>query len=76
MKTKKSYKVDLSAFLNKKDGSKITDPWKVVDDHKRHKCVKCRKEKAVEKFAICTSKYNPKLSKTCKSCNDYRKKTR
>ena len=29
----------------REDGSKITDPWEIVDDHKRHTCDKCRKEK-------------------------------
>ena len=23
------------------DGSKITDPWDIVDDHKHHTCDKC-----------------------------------
>ena len=57
-----------------KDGSKITDPWEVVDDHKRHTCNKCRKVKSVKEFAIYGSKYNPKLSRVCKICNDYRRK--
>ena len=36
----------------REDGSKITDPWKVVDDHKRHTCDKCEKEKSVKEFVI------------------------
>ena len=55
----------------REDGSKITDPWEVVDDHKRHTCDKCRKEKSVKEFVIYGSKYNPELSKVCKICNDY-----
>ena len=55
------------------DGSKITDPWEVVDDHKRHTCNKCKKEKSVKEFVIYGSKYKPKLSKVCKRCNDYRR---
>ena len=57
----------------REDGSKITDPWEVVDDHKRHTCDKCRKEKSVKEFVIYGSKCNPKLFKTCKRCNDYRR---
>ena len=57
----------------REDGSKITDPWEIVDDHKDHTCDKCRKEKSVREFVIYGSKYNPKLSKVCKRCNDYRK---
>ena len=34
------------------DGSKITDPWDIVDDHKHHTYDKCRKEKAVKEFVI------------------------
>ena len=55
------------------DGSKITDPLEVVDDHKRHTCNKCKKEKSVKEFVIYGSKYKPKLSKVCKRCNDYRR---
>ena len=55
----------------REDGSKITDPWEVVDDHKRHTGDKCGKEKSVKEFVIYGSKYNPKLSKVCKICNDY-----
>ena len=29
----------------REDGSKITDPWEIVGDHKDHTCDKCRKEK-------------------------------
>ena len=58
----------------REDGSKITGPWEIVDDHKRHTCDKCRKEKSVKEFGIYGSKYNPKLSKICKICNDYRRK--
>ena len=57
----------------REDGSKITDPWEIVDDHEAHNCDKCRKEKSVREFVICGSKYNPKLSKVCKRRNDYRK---
>ena len=58
----------------REDGSKITDPWEIVDDHKRHTYDECRKEKSMKEFAIYGSKYNPKLSKACKICNDYRRK--
>ena len=57
----------------RKDGSKITDPWEVVDDHKHYTCNKCGKVKSVKKFVIYGSKYNPDLSKVCKICNDYRR---
>ena len=57
----------------RKDGSKITDPWEIVDDHKLHNCAKGRKEKVVWKFLIYGSKFNLKLSKTCKIHIDYRK---
>ena len=53
------------------EGSKITDPWEIVDDHKDHTCDKCRKEQSMEEFVIYGSKYNPKLSKTCRICNGY-----
>ena len=50
----------------REDGSKITDPWEIIDHHKFHTCDKCRKEKSVKEFVIYGSKYNPKLSKLCK----------
>ena len=55
----------------REDGSKITDPWEIVDDHKDHACGKCRKEKSVKEFVIYGSKYNPKLSRVCRVCNGY-----
>ena len=58
----------------REDGSKIADPWEIVDDRKRHTCDKCRKQNSVKEFVIYDSKYNPKLSKVCKICNDYRRK--
>ena len=27
----------------RKDGSKIPNPWEIIDKHKRHNCAKCRK---------------------------------
>ena len=39
----------------------------------RHSCDRCGKEKSVKKFVMYDSKYNPKLSKECKICNDYRR---
>ena len=58
----------------RKSNSKITNPWKFVDDNKCLNCVKCRKEKAVKEFATYSSKYNPKLTKACKKCDDYLRK--
>ena len=58
----------------REDGSKIADPWEIVDDRKRHTCDKCRKQNSVKEFVIYDSKYNSKLSKVCKICNDYRRK--
>ena len=55
----------------REDGSKITDPWEIVDDHKDHTCDICRKEKSVKEFVIYGSKYNPKLTKACRVCNGY-----
>ena len=49
----------------REDGSKVTDHLGVVDDHKRHTCDKCRKEKSVKEFVAYGSKYNPKLYKVC-----------
>ena len=57
----------------REDGSKITDPWEVADDHMHHTCDKYRKEKSVKEFVIYGSKYNPKLSKACRVCNGYRR---
>ena len=48
----------------REDGSKITDPWEVVDDHKRHTCDKCGKENSVKEFVIYGSKYNRKYIKS------------
>ena len=58
----------------REDGSKITDPWEIADDHKHDTCDKCRKGKSEKEFVIHGSKYNPKLSKVCKICNDNRRK--
>ena len=41
----------------REDGSKITDPQEIVDDHKDHTCDKCRKEKLVKEFVIYGPKY-------------------
>ena len=71
---KKALELAYQHLWIKKDGSKITDPWKIVHDHKHYACDKCRKEKLVKEFAIYGSKYNPKLSKVCKICNNYRRK--
>ena len=57
----------------REDGSKITNPWGILDDHKDHTCNVCRKEKSVREFVIYGSKYNPKLSKACRVCNGYRR---
>ena len=57
----------------REDGSRITDPWEIVDDHKDHTCDKCRTEKSVREFVIYGSKYNPKLSKACRVCNGHRR---
>ena len=58
----------------REDGSKISDPWETVDDHKHNACDKCRKEKSVKEFVVYGSRYKPKLSKVCKIYNDYRRK--
>ena len=44
----------------RKDGSKTTNPWEIVDDLKRHNCAKCYNEKAVKEFVIYGSKYKLK----------------
>ena len=58
----------------REDGSKITEPLEIVDDHKHYACDKCGNEKSVKEFVIYGSKYNPKLFKVCKICNDYCRK--
>ena len=55
-------------------GSKITDTWVNDDDHKFHTSDMSRKEKSVKELVIYDSKFNPKLSKICKICNDCRRK--
>ena len=55
----------------REDGSKITDPWEVIDDQRRHICDKGEKKKSEKEFVIYDSKYNPKLSKVCKRCKYY-----
>ena len=70
---KKALELEYQHLWIREDGSKITDPWEIVDDHKDHTCDKCRKEKSVKEFVIYGSKCNPKLFKTCKRCNDYRR---
>ena len=57
-----------------KDGSRIIDPWKIADEDKRHNCAKFFKKKSLKEFVICGSKYNPKLSKVCKLCNNSSRK--
>ena len=57
----------------REDGTKVTDPWEIVDDHKDHTCNACRKEKSVKEFVIYGSKYNPESSKACRVCNSYRR---
>ena len=70
---KKGLKLTHQHFWIRKDGSKITDPWEIVYDHKRYNCTKYRKEKTVKESVIYGSKYNPKSCKVCKICNDYRR---
>ena len=57
----------------REDGSKTTDAWEIVDDHKDHTCDKCRKEKSVKEFVIYCSKYNPNFSMIGRVCNGYRR---
>ena len=40
----------------RRDGSKITDPWEIVDDRKHHAFDKRGKEKSVKGFVIYGSK--------------------
>ena len=68
---KKALELTYQHLLIRKDGSKIADPWEIVDDQNCHSCGKCKKAKVVRKFVIYGSIYNPKLSKTCKNCIDY-----
>ena len=57
-----------SHLWTRADGSKITDPWEVVDDGKLHKCVQCKKEKEVKCFNLSGGKLNPRLTKKCHIC--------
>ena len=68
---KKALELEYQHLWIRKDCTKITDPWEIVDDHNDRTCDKCRKEKSVKEFAIYGSKYNPKLTKACKRSNDY-----
>ena len=70
---KKALELAYQHLWIREDGSKITDPWEIADDHKHHTCDKCRKEKSVKEFVIYGSKYKPKLSKVCRVCNGYRR---
>ena len=55
------------------DGSKISDPWEIVDDHQYHECNRCRDLCDVKAFALHGTKYNPRLSKACIECIEYSK---
>ena len=48
-------------FGIRRNGGTITDPWKIVDDHKHNNCVLSRKGKILRDFVIYFSEYNPKL---------------
>ena len=48
-------------FGTRRNGGTITDPWKIVDDHKRNNCVLSRKEKILRDSVTYFSEYNPKL---------------
>ena len=67
---KRARELKYQHLWTREDGSKITDPWEVVDDHKIHTCKACNIDKSVQEFVIFGSKYNPKLSMTCKTCLD------
>ena len=71
---KKTLKLRYRNLQMRKDHSKITDPYEVVDDHNCLNCIECRKEKSVKEFVTYGSKCNPKLSKICKNCDDYLRK--
>lgn len=61
-------------MFTRKDGSKIADPWDIVDDHKHQNSVKCKKAGVVREFVIYGSKYNPNVSKICKTSIHYHRK--
>ena len=42
---KRALELEYQHLWIREDGSKITDPWEIVDDHKNHTCDVCRKEK-------------------------------
>ena len=65
----KALKGTICAHLRTRcDGSKITDPWEVVDDGKPKKCTSCKKLKAVKDFNLSCGKYSPRLTKLCSVC--------
>ena len=66
-------KLKYKHIWERKDGTMITDPWEIVDDHKIHTCKTCYLDKSVREFVICGSKYNPKLSINCKDCLDIKR---
>ena len=53
---KKALELEYQHLWIREDGSKITDPWEIVDNHKNHTCDVCRKEKLVKEFVIYSSK--------------------
>ena len=57
---KKALELEYQHLWIREDGSKITDPWEIVDDHKDHTCDVCTKEQSMKEFVIYGSKYNPK----------------
>ena len=70
-KKKRVMELEYQHLWIREDGSKITGPWEIVDDHKNNTCIICRKEKSVKEFVIYGSKYIPKLSKAYRVCNGY-----
>ena len=42
---KRALELEYQHLWIREDGSKITDPWEIVDDHKDHTCDVYRKEK-------------------------------
>lgn len=48
-------------FGTRRNGGTITDPWKIVDDHKHNNCVLSRKGRILRDFVTYFSEYNPKL---------------
>ena len=58
---KKALELAYQHLWVREDGSKIADPWDIVDDHKDHTCEKMQERKISQRICDIWLKIQPKV---------------